>query len=271
MNAPLAINHNIVLELPIPPSVNRAWFNIPNGGRANTREYNEWIQTAGFYVKQAKARPLEDTYYCVSVLLPFCMRGDIDNRIKPILDLLVKHKITADDRYVWSVSARRDLMLTKHLCRVLVSFHANTEDLEGFTKGHNPAPPTQEKSEPIKKDARVINKSEAFDFVIEACSKFFKIKPDQILGASRTRDISKARRIAMYCVKFVALPSLSYVSAGKYFKKDHSSYLHSCRIVEKAIADNDQETLDCIAFISSHFPKERPSKQLEHSGVGAAK
>lgn len=98
-----------LVSLPVPPSVNSLYGNSPHGRRANagrgrfkTRRYKSWIDEAGWELLRQRPSPLIGPY-AVRISLPK-IRGDADNRIKPVLDLLVAHKLTADDRHCQMVS-----------------------------------------------------------------------------------------------------------------------------------------------------------------------
>jgi Holliday junction resolvase RusA-like endonuclease len=258
MGALIAIPHEIILDLPIPPSVNNAWFNIPNGGRANTKDYNEWIEDAGFYVRKAQIKPPQAAYYCLKLLLPYAMRGDIDNRVKPVLDLLVRHRITPDDRKAWSVYVRRDYHLAKDICRVLVSFYPDEKALISLQDdGFKPPVVKKERAQPLD-PLKLFTKTERIDFILQNISIIFSVSLNQILGASRVKNVTQARRVAVYCIKFIGLPSLTYSQVGAIFSRDHSSCIHNCLCVERDIADKDEKTLRAVSFISQNFGVDLP-------------
>jgi Holliday junction resolvase RusA-like endonuclease len=103
----------VIIILPLPPSVNALYGNRKNGrgpGRYKTYAYRDWIRRADAYLigqKWALVRftgPAE-----VRVRLPSNTRGDVDNRLKAILDYLVRCNLTDDDRHNWRVSIERTL------------------------------------------------------------------------------------------------------------------------------------------------------------------
>lgn len=96
----------IEVRLPLPPSVNAMYTNVPGKGRRKTTRYKEWIETAGWQLKLQRPAKIFGKYD-FSVLVPDAMVGDIDNRQKALLDLLVTHKVIPDDRHARSVSICR--------------------------------------------------------------------------------------------------------------------------------------------------------------------
>jgi hypothetical protein len=97
----------ITLKLPLPPSANNLFVNLPRGrGRAKSYAYKQWIDVAGWDLKIQRPKPVEGPYEA-HIILPK-MRGDADGRIKPLLDLLVTHKITSDDKHCRKLTVERD-------------------------------------------------------------------------------------------------------------------------------------------------------------------
>lgn len=94
-------------NLPICPSANNCWLNLGGKGRkgrARTPHYNKWIDAAGWMVKAQRTVKIEGMV-AVSIQCPRIANADIDNRIKPVLDLLVKMDVIDDDRDVEQVTA----------------------------------------------------------------------------------------------------------------------------------------------------------------------
>ena len=75
-------------------------------GRAKTKAYQDWITVAGYSINKQRPEPIHER---CAVTIRVEKRGnrkeDIDNRIKAVLDVLVKNHIISDDRLVWRVSA----------------------------------------------------------------------------------------------------------------------------------------------------------------------
>jgi Holliday junction resolvase RusA-like endonuclease len=91
---------SITLRLPVPPSTNALYRNVPRLGRVKARAYKNWIAAADAHLMAQKrllvrlSGPLE-----VWIKLPRGTRGDVSNRIKGLEDYLVSREITGDDRH----------------------------------------------------------------------------------------------------------------------------------------------------------------------------
>lgn len=108
----------LIFELPTPPSVNSLYRNVKGRGRVRTAKYNAWKTAAGWTIKHIRGgwdsaqieigkilkreRPYEAFIY-----LPEKTRGDVDGRIKALLDLFVEHGVTPDDRFCRGVACYR--------------------------------------------------------------------------------------------------------------------------------------------------------------------
>lgn len=95
----------IVLTMPLAPSINSCTRNVYGKGRANTTIYNKWIKAAGWEIN-AQTFCRMGGKVAVTILCPRVARADIDNQIKPTLDLLVKMNVIDDDQHVEQVTAR---------------------------------------------------------------------------------------------------------------------------------------------------------------------
>ncbi len=95
-----------VLTLPMPPSINHAFVNIPKRGRVKSKAYVQWRKDAGWAIQ---TQPHAKVGGPVSILIELRRprtNADVDNRVKPVLDLLVVHNIIDDDKNVTQVTAR---------------------------------------------------------------------------------------------------------------------------------------------------------------------
>ena len=97
---------SFIVELPVPPPLNNAYVNVRGRGRIKSVPYRAWRRAAVLSIfAQVPAAlriggPVE-----VFISLPAKMRGDVDGRIKAVLDALVDSNRIDDDRYVLAVTA----------------------------------------------------------------------------------------------------------------------------------------------------------------------
>lgn len=96
-----------MIQLPLPPSTNNLFINLPGRGRVRSGAYKAWEKRARTALTFASwdmpARP-----YAITIRLNMDHRGDIDNRTKAVLDLLVKHKVIDGDQWVNELHVYRD-------------------------------------------------------------------------------------------------------------------------------------------------------------------
>lgn len=107
------------LTLPLPPSLNNAYVNAPGRGRIATPFFKQWKRDAGWRIREQ--RPQRGTGpFKITLLLPDGMRGDVDNRLKPVLDVLVENRVTPDDRFARAVAVGRSVEVEGGSCIVIV-------------------------------------------------------------------------------------------------------------------------------------------------------
>jgi Holliday junction resolvase RusA-like endonuclease len=88
----------IVIDLPAPPSVNRLW----RSGRRRvfrSRAYTDWIRLADAELMARRQMPKKriDGPFAAHITLSQKVRGDVDNRIKGLLDFLQSREIIRND------------------------------------------------------------------------------------------------------------------------------------------------------------------------------
>lgn len=108
------------MMLSMPPSVNAAYANVAGKGRVKTKAYKSWTFTAGWELNASAALLAEvrrvGPPYRISLGFSVDRSGDIDNRVKATLDLLVKHEVLDGDQYVDELRIYRDYSISG--CRV---------------------------------------------------------------------------------------------------------------------------------------------------------
>jgi len=87
-------------KIPPPPSVNQAFRNVAGKGRVKTKQYQVWRNNAVALLMQGLKEGRVRGPFAISINLPWNTRGDIDNRVKGIVDALVQSGRVDDDRFM---------------------------------------------------------------------------------------------------------------------------------------------------------------------------
>lgn len=93
------------LTLPAPPSANALFRNVPGKGRVRAPIYDTWLANAGWKLKAQNPAPVRGPVLILIGIERTSALADIDNRVKPALDLLVKHGVIDDDKHVIGIAA----------------------------------------------------------------------------------------------------------------------------------------------------------------------
>jgi len=122
------MSETIVLNLPEPPSVNAAYRNTAKG-RAKTRSYRNWESECLWMIKGAKPGIVAGPFTVV-LFLSEKTRKDVDNCLKPVLDLLGKVGVTEDDSRCYTVASTMSPDVTVGRCRIAI--RPKTDDFFPF-------------------------------------------------------------------------------------------------------------------------------------------
>ena len=125
----------ISFHLPAPPSVNHFKSIGRDGKRYSNGKYKEWKEAAGWeLVSQRMIQPMACISGDVAVEIVFARNGDLDNRIKPLLDLLQAMKVIDNDNQVVMLTARFGASAGR--CRVTIA-PANFEVDDDAAEAHS--------------------------------------------------------------------------------------------------------------------------------------
>lgn len=99
-------------DLPMPPSVNSMFKNVPGKGRVRTKEYKAWSHEAGWML--VAQRNQHHRHQCITGPIEIDVSAyraanknrDLDNILKAICDLLTNTKTIADDSQIIAINAR---------------------------------------------------------------------------------------------------------------------------------------------------------------------
>jgi len=110
----------LTFTLPEPPSVNRYKRVSANGALYSTKKYRAWKKAAGWeLLAQRLGMPKKELAGDLLVEIVFARKGDIDNRIKPLLDLLQDIGVYANDEQITKLVATFGEIAGR--CRVSIS------------------------------------------------------------------------------------------------------------------------------------------------------
>ena len=97
----------VTITVDLCPSVNSAWRNVQGQGRVRTENYKRWFNGAMAEIYQQKPPGIMGEWE-VDLRFSRPSRGcDVDNRIKPALDL-ISEAIVQDDRFCVGLTAKWD-------------------------------------------------------------------------------------------------------------------------------------------------------------------
>lgn len=107
----------VTVVLPVPPSLNGAYVNVPRRGRVKSSSYKRWLKVADARVmaQWPELRPLIPIKgeKAITIRIPAKTRGDTSNRTKLAEDYLVSRGITTDDKHNATVTTTRDPNVTE--------------------------------------------------------------------------------------------------------------------------------------------------------------
>lgn len=110
----------IRIELPLPPSLNNAYVNVPRRGRVPSKDHKAWVKDAEAHLMWKRVGRMEGPYI-FQMFVNSKMLGDVSNRIKLAEDLLVHNGITSNDRLAQGASCYRSKDVTKGMCVIIIS------------------------------------------------------------------------------------------------------------------------------------------------------
>lgn len=93
--------------LPVPPSVNKLYRNMPGVGRVKAGLYDDLIRQGVAAIRGQNVQPVPGYVMAVIAVELADSRSDLDNRIKAIFDIIVKAGIIADDSLITGFAASK--------------------------------------------------------------------------------------------------------------------------------------------------------------------
>ena len=74
--------------------------------------------------------------------------------------------------------------------------------------------------------------------MIEIVAEYYGLKPEDLTGSSRRREVATPRHIAMFLTRELvdmSLPQIGFAFGGR----DHTTVLHGCKTIDKSIQSSD--------------------------------
>lgn len=129
--APARTGKAIHANLALPPSANRLWRKGRDGQIYIDSKYAAWKKSAAWELAAAykgAVRPIQT--YSLILHLPEKMRGDIDNRVKAVNDLMKAAGLIVDDRFCRDLTIFRADTVEPGRCHVAVFPHSYPAPVE---------------------------------------------------------------------------------------------------------------------------------------------
>jgi hypothetical protein len=104
--------------------------------------------------------------------------------------------------------------------------------------------------------------------IINIVSDYYGIHKDKIHSKTRVWDVVHARQVACYMIR--KYTNISKFAIGKkYFNQDHSTIIHSLRVIESDITINNRGTRQDIRAISEAIENQQSIKisKAQHNYV----
>jgi len=79
--------------------------------RVKSKRYKSWERTAGWELKRQCCGCIGGPWEA-DIALPSGLTGDIDGYIKPVLDLLVDHRVVDDDKFCRRLSIAKTVTVS---------------------------------------------------------------------------------------------------------------------------------------------------------------
>ncbi|PRQ11111.1 chromosomal replication initiator protein DnaA [Corynebacterium sp. 13CS0277] len=88
------------------------------------------------------------------------------------------------------------------------------------------------------------------EMILEATSEYFEFSIDVLRGSGKTRDVVRARQLAMYLCR--ELTELSLPKIGEAFGKDHSTVIHAVRKIGDSMSE-DRTIYDQVQMLTQNI------------------
>ncbi len=90
--------------MPTPPSANHLFKNVKGVGRVKATHYDDFIRMGVAAIRRQGVKPVPGRVVALLGVERMSDRADIDNRLKAMLDAIVKAEIIEDDHFVTAIA-----------------------------------------------------------------------------------------------------------------------------------------------------------------------
>jgi chromosomal replication initiator protein len=135
----------------------------------------------------------------------------------------------------WRLDVGADVLtwLAEHVGGSARQLEGAVKRLEALARLHGQAPDLAATAEAFRDDAGAARPS--VERIIERVGRYFRVEPGEVCSRRRGRNALLPRQVGMYLAR--VLTPLSLEQIGAHFGgRDHSTVLHACRKVERALA-----------------------------------
>lgn len=137
----------VSFTLPTPPSVNELYKNLPGRGRVKSGVYDDFIRRGIASIRAQTVTTLAGYVIAIFGVERMSASADIDNRLKSMLDTIVKAGVIEDDRFITAIAvswlpkanglAHVRLLPVQH---INLSFHPSPDGASGGWFSSAPQP-----------------------------------------------------------------------------------------------------------------------------------
>lgn len=128
----------VAFTLPTPPSVNELYKNLPGKGRVKSGAYDDFVRRGVTAIRNQRVASLSGYVIAIFGVERMSLSADIDNRLKSMLDTIVKAGIVVDDRFITAIAVswlpKANGLAHVRLCpvqKIDLSFHPSHDGSSG--------------------------------------------------------------------------------------------------------------------------------------------
>lgn len=95
---------SVAFSMPTPPSVNHVFANVKGKGRVKTSLYDDFVLRGIAAIRMQRVKSIHGYVVAVFGVERMSLTADIDNRLKAMIDTIVKAGVIKDDRLITAIA-----------------------------------------------------------------------------------------------------------------------------------------------------------------------